>query len=95
MECTQVYSDDDIVADIVSAGTQENEVEEEEEPVHNVGTLSEQLTSIAHVKRMFVSRGMDNRVVLAGLRQLQRELRMERRAGLAQTTIDQFFGGQQ
>ena len=58
-------------------------------------SLSEQLTSIAHVKRMFVSRGMDNRVVLAGLRQLQRELRMERRAGLAQTTIDQFFGGQQ
>ena len=28
MECTQVYSDEDIVADIVSAGTQENEVEE-------------------------------------------------------------------
>ena len=44
MECTQVYSVDDIVADIVSAGTQENEVKEEEEPFHNVGTLSEQLT---------------------------------------------------
>lgn len=95
IECTQMQCENEMVFKIVNVttGGDHGGVDEpEKDTVPNVGTISEELASIAHVKRIFVSRGIDSTGGFARLRQLQGELRTERKNGLAQTKIAQSFG---
>lgn len=96
IDSTQVYSDDDMVANIVSAGSEEEDASATvEESEHDIGPLGKQLASLAHVKRICVAHGLDDPHLLAGLRGLQIDIRDARRRTLSQTRIDQFFGSQQ
>ena len=96
MDCTQIYCDDDNISGIVIAGSEQTEDEEMIEDNEDVlGSLNEQLRAIALVKNICVSRGIDNKAVVVVLRELQRGIRADKTAGLTQTKIDQYFGGQQ
>lgn len=70
---TQVFSDEYIVSNIVSAGDHEAEVEEQEDEddsMHRLGTIDEQLASLAHVKRICTLLGVEKDALLFGLREL-------------------------
>lgn len=73
MECTQVFSEEDIVSNIVLVGdivADDEEQEDENDGTRNIGTIGEQLSYVAHVKRICTSLGVENDALLSGLREL-------------------------
>lgn len=96
VECTQVYTDDDMVDNIVSADAEDSIQEnDDDEGEADLGTLQEQLRAIAQVKWICDARGVAEKSFMKVMREVQSAVRAEQQSSLEQSTIDQFFGRQQ
>lgn len=94
MKCTQAFSEEDIVSNIVSAGdivADDEEHEDENDGTHNLGTIGEQLASVAHVKTICTSVVVERDALIPGLRELQDHLWKQRRNTMPQRTTDPIF----
>ena len=96
VDVTQVASEEDMVEAVVNSGAHEDSVfdetgEEGPSEATYLGSIHEQLSSVARVKGIVAARGSDDGALMRGLRRLQDALRIEKGQGMRQTRIDNFF----
>eukprot|EP00171_Calliarthron_tuberculosum_P000905 IDg905t1 len=99
IQCTQVNTDIELIDAIVSSGSPcdgdpgigNDGVLEHEEETHYLGSLKQQLATIAAMKHIVLVREGQESALFRGLRNLQSSVRAEKNEGLRQTHIGEFF----
>lgn len=90
----QVYSDEDIIAEIIITALGEAEEEEGRGTAEcrDVGTGTEKLKIVAHIDLIGIAFAVDNEQFFLVLRSIPAHLRAQHRSSLTQSTVDRFFG---